>query len=109
MKQLLVGLSIVILVSLLLSFAGVGVENKQTILVSQDTVDQKKEYPVKMVVADWDKFYQGLSIAAVELRQSDRPSKNVSFVIDSVIAPLQQQILSQLRRQFSDTTSKKPK
>lgn len=108
MKQILVGLSILVLVSIILSFTG-GVNNTQPpMLDSKDTIDQKKEYPVKMAVANWDKFYQGLSITASELRQSDRPSKNVAFLIDSVIIPLQQQIASQLQKQIA-ADPKKPK
>lgn len=108
MKQILVGLSILILVSALVSFADTG-ENKNSLPQNfLDTVDPRKEYPVKMQVVNWDKYYQGLSIAANELRQSDRPSKNVAFVIDSVIFPLQQQILMQLQKQFAET-DKKPK
>lgn len=111
MKQLLVCLSIIVLVSALLSFGGPGEKIKLSSSVSAaDTVDAKREYPVKMVIANWDRFYQGLGIAASELRQSDRPSKNVAFVIDSVIFPLQQQILSQLQKQFNaDSSGKKPK
>ena len=108
MKQILVGLSIIILVSIILSFTGSVNFIQPPMLGSNDTIDQKKEYPVKMVVANWDKFYQGLSITASELRQSDRPSKNVSFIIDSVIVPLQQQIAMQLQKQIADDP-KKPK
>lgn len=110
MKQLLVCFSLVVLVSALLSFGGAGKKINISPMSSADTVDTKKEYPVKMVIANWDRYYQGLGFAANELRQSDRPSKNVAFVIDSVIFPLQQQILSQLQKQFNaDSSGKKPK
>lgn len=108
MKQLLVGLSIIVLVSVLLSFSGTGSTGEKRSQIIFDSIDAKKEYPVKMLVVNWDRYYQGLTIAANELRQSDRPSKNVAFIIDSVIGPLQQQIASQLQQQFKDA-EKKPK
>lgn len=109
MKQLLVGLSIILLVSLILSFTGVGSNSSHPLLNSRDTIDPRKEYPVKMQVVNWDKYYQGIGFAITELRQSDRPSKNTNFLIDSILSPLQQQIAIQLQRQFADTTSKKSK
>lgn len=69
-----------------------------------------KDYPVAFPITKWDGYYQGIGFAISELRKSDRPSGSTNFIVDSVLFPLQQQILLQLQRQLQaeEAAKKKP-
>lgn len=70
-----------------------------------------KEYQVLLTIQKWDGFYRGIGDVISELKRSDLPSKNVVFLTDSVLFPLQQQILMQIRQQLKaeeDAAKKKP-
>lgn len=72
------------------------------------TTNEEKKYKVELTVAQWQKHLSGFDIIAQQLRQSDLPSKNVSYILDSVIAPFQIEIITQIQQQLpKDTTKKK--
>ena len=67
-----------------------------------------KPYKVELPLEAWQQHLNGLSYIQAQLRQSDLPSKQVAFITDSIIAPLQKDIVTQVQAQLpKDSTNKK--
>lgn len=65
------------------------------------------DYKVSLPLAAWQTHLNGLAYISGQLRQSDLPSKQVAFIMDSIIAPLQRDIITQVQKQLPDSTKKK--
>ena len=55
-----------------------------------------KEYCLSLPVSQWDTWLQRLNVVANSLKQSDIPSRTTTILIDSVLAPIQNLILSKI-------------
>lgn len=66
--------------------------------------------PVKLPQNTWFGYLNGMNTIIYQLRNSDLPSRNVAFMTDSILIPMQNQIYLQLQKQLAkDTVGKKPK
>lgn len=68
-------------------------------LLAWQTHQKEKTYTVTLPMNQWIKFSNGLEQTANSLRQSDRPSREVAFLTDSVITPIWLQINQQVGEQ----------
>ncbi len=73
---------------------------------------QEKKYTVTLPLNVWIKYSNGLEQTAQSLRQSDRPSREVAYLTDSVISPIWVAINEQVGQQQQaeskkDSTNKK--
>jgi hypothetical protein len=65
--------------------------------------------PVYNSLLGWQNRLTHLNYVVNRLRQSDLPSRDVSFMTDSLIAPLMQDIYVQVNKQQADTLKNKSK
>jgi len=65
-----------------------------------------KPLTVKLTLEQWQKHLNGMQYINNVLINSDLPSRQVKYIQDSVIVPLQTDIINQVRPQI-DTTKKK--
>lgn len=79
---------------------------------------QEKTYTVALTYQGWLQLTQQIELVKGQLRQSDLPSKNVAYLSDSLLTPIQSVIGFQVGRQLDaekaaqqkkDTTISKPK
>lgn len=81
--------------------------NKKQLQVSYAPIDS---LPVRLPQATWYGYLNGMNIILQQLEMSDLQSKNVKYMRDSIIIPMQTQIYNQLQKQLAkDTVGKKPK
>lgn len=81
------------------------------------TKPKEKIYTVSLPLNGWIQLTQQLDLVKTQLRQSDIPSRNVAFISDSLLTPIQALIGSQVNAQLEaekpkaefkkDSTSKK--
>ena len=78
----------------------------------------EKTYEVRDTIGGWVKTDRGIEYVKQRVRQSDLPSKEVAFMVDSILIPLQDMIskqvspayqLEQKRIQDSVSKTQKPK
>lgn len=74
----------------------------------------QKKYKVEQSLAWWQKTLGIIDATKTTLKISDIPSKQVTFYIDSLLTPLQMEIINQVQDQLNaeikkDTTVAKPK
>jgi hypothetical protein len=72
----------------------------------------EKTYSVSLSLQKWIQVTNELDYIKAQLRQSDIPSKQVAFMSDSLLTPLQTTIGSQVNAQIQQETKKdtiKPK
>lgn len=67
---------------------------------------KEKQYTVSLTLQGWIQLTQQLDLVKNQLRQSDLPSKNVAYLSDSLLTPIQALIGSQVNAQLE---SEKPK
>jgi hypothetical protein len=74
-----------------------------------------KKYSVTLPLEDWSNKLNGIEYTKQRLRQSDLPSKETTFIIDSVLTPIQVSISSQVNavlaaeKKVIDSTNNKKK
>jgi len=69
---------------------------------------QEKVYKVELPQFKWINYVNGIEFAKQQLKVSDLPSKVVTAIIDSVLAPLQNDIVIQVNQQIKkDSVIKK--
>lgn len=77
-----------------------------------------KLYKVEQSIEWWSRTINALEAAKTQLKQSDLPSKNVVYLSDSILAPIQIEITKQVQSQLNaenaaqqkkDTTTKSKK
>jgi hypothetical protein len=73
----------------------------------KDTIPKKKNYFVAMTLDEWQLHIRYLGFIASRLRATDLPSKEVAFMTDSLIIPMQSRWISQLNPQIAADTVKK--
>lgn len=56
----------------------------------------RKNYSVSLPLEEWSKHIQGIEIAKVQLRNSDLPAKEVTYITDSILTPIQVSISQQV-------------
>lgn len=71
----------------------------------QQTIPEKK-YKVEYTLQEWGTKLQVMDYIKNTLRQSDLPSRQVAYISDSLLTPLEQEISLQVNRQVAD---EKPK
>lgn len=79
---------------------------------AQPKQNQNKLYEVKLTLTDWSTKIQYLEYIKNQLRQSDLPSKQVAFMSDSLITPIETSISQQINQQLAEEQRKdtvKPK
>jgi hypothetical protein len=74
-----------------------------------DTISPTKPYCVQLQYNGWATFSASLDYIKSQLRQTDLSSKTVSMMIDSLIAPFQNEMAKQINRQIAADTLPKPK
>lgn len=106
MKRVLVFLGIIVATSLITGA-----------LIGQQKPPVKK-YRVEQSIEWWSHALNVLEAAKTQLKQSDLPSKNVMYMADSLMAPIQMEITKQVQDQLNaerkpdvknDSTSKSKK
>lgn len=60
-----------------------------------------KLYEVKQTIEWWSRTINALEAAKTQLKQSDLPSKNVVYLTDSLMAPIQMEITKQVQDQLN--------
>ena len=65
-----------------------------------------KGFKVELPLTKWQQHLNGLSYIGNTIVNSDLPARQVKFIQDSILNPLQEDIISQVRQQI-DTTKKK--
>lgn len=81
------------------------------------TKPNEKTYSVALPLKTWIQLTQDLDVVKAQLRQSDLPAKNVAYISDSLLTPIQSMIGSQVNAQLEaekmsikkDTTKPKKK
>jgi hypothetical protein len=74
-----------------------------------------KTYTVTESIDWWQHTLNVMEAAKAQLKQSDLPSKNVVFLTDSLLVPIQMEMTKQIQAQLNaeqnkaDTTISKPK
>lgn len=58
-----------------------------------------KKYKVELSLQDWGTNVQHIEYTKNALRQSDLPSRQVAYITDSLLTPLEQEISLQVKRQ----------
>jgi hypothetical protein len=61
---------------------------------------KEKTYTVTLPLHGWIQLTQQLDVVKMQLRQSDLPSKNVAYISDSLLTPIQSLIGSQVNAQL---------
>lgn len=75
--------------------------------------NQKKEtpkYTVTLSVEEWNAVLNGLEATKNYLKTSNSPAKDVTYLGDSILTPIQQRFVAQINLQIqqqADTTKKK--
>lgn len=69
-------------------------------------VKQEKKYSVSLTKNQWIQLTQQLEFIKSNLRQTDLPSRNVAYISDSLLTPIQAIIGSQVNAQLE---AEKPK
>lgn len=77
-----------------------------TTMVSQPPNPTDKKYKVEFTLQEWGVKFQQIDYIKNTLRQSDLPSRQVAFITDSLLTPLQQEISLQVNQQVA---AEKPK
>lgn len=77
--------------------------------VGETIVNRTDSIPVYNSLIGWQNRLTHLNYVVNRLRQSDLPSRDVSFMTDSLISPLMQDIYVQVMRQQADTLKSNPK
>lgn len=85
-------LLLAILIPILFSFIGGPVE---------------KSYKVELPLQKWEKYFQGMEATRQLLTNSDLPYKTVSYLTDSILTPLNNEIAIQIQAQLAKDTTKK--
>lgn len=74
---------------------------------------QEKNYTVTLPLDKWSNYVNGLEITKQQLRNSDLPAKQVTYITDSILTPIQisisQQINATLAAEAKIKDSIKPK
>lgn len=70
------------------------------------TKPKEKTYTVSLSLQGWVQLTQQLDLVKTQLRQSDLPSKNVAYMTDSLLTPIQALIGQQVNAQLE---AEKPK
>lgn len=55
-----------------------------------------KLYNVSLPLEEWSKHIQGIEITKIQLRNSDLPAKQVTYITDSILTPIQVSISQQV-------------
>lgn len=76
------------------------------VLQAQTKPNKEKQYTVSLPLKGWIQLTQQLDLVKNQLRQSDLPSKNVAYLSDSLLTPIQALIGSQVNAQLE---AEKPK
>lgn len=85
-------------------------DNKQKPLIAGANYAPKDSIPVKLPQATWYGYLNGMNVILQQLEMSDLQSKNVKYMRDSIIIPMQNEIYLQVQKQLAkDTVGKKPK
>lgn len=71
--------------------------------VGKTIVSRTDSIPVYNSLIGWQNRLTHLNYVVNRLRQSDLPSRDVSFMTDSLISPLMQDIYVQVMKQQADT------
>lgn len=88
MKRVLVFLSIIVIVA----FA--------TWSLKSQIRQEDKRYKVEMTMPEWLAKLDQIEWIKLQIKQSDIPSKNAVFAVDSFLTPLTQQIAFQINMQL---------
>lgn len=81
-QKILLGLAIIIAIS------GITMAFKE--------YQARKNYSVSLPLEEWSKHIQGIEITKVQLRNSDLPAKQVTYITDSILSPIQIAISQQV-------------
>jgi hypothetical protein len=63
-----------------------------------------KLYKVEQSIEWWSRTINALEAAKTQLKQSDLPSKNVAYLTDSLMIPIQMEITKQVQDQLNAET-----
>jgi hypothetical protein len=74
--------------------------------VSAQQKPPEKKYSVTLSLQNWIQITNELDYIKSQLRQSDLPSKQVAFMSDSLLTPLQTTIGQQVNAQIQQETKK---
>ena len=66
-----------------------------------------KTYKVELPLEVWQQHLNGLSYVQAQIENSDMTGRQIKFIRDSIIAPLQKDIISQVQTQLPKDTIKK--
>jgi Na+-transporting methylmalonyl-CoA/oxaloacetate decarboxylase gamma subunit len=61
----------------------------------------EKKYEVKQTIDWWQHTLNVMEAAKTQLKQSDLPSKNVVYLTDSLLAPIQMEMTKQIQDQLN--------
>lgn len=82
-----------------------------TLALKAQNKQKEKQYTVALPLQGWIQLTQQLEVVKNQLRQSDIPSKNVVYMTDSLLTPIQtligQQVNGQLEAEKQKTEVKK--
>ncbi len=95
-------------IGITIAFAGI----TWALKVSAQQKPPDKKYKVVQSIEWWSHALNVLEAAKTQLKQSDLPSKNVMFMTDSLLAPIQIEITKQVQDQLNAELKKdstKPK
>lgn len=92
--------------SFLMSFSFKGNQGGELTGTRYDTISPTKQYEVKMLWNDWANKIQILNYISNTLKKTDLPARDVSFIADSLLAPLVKNISEQLLIQQAKDTLK---
>lgn len=70
------------------------------------TKSAEKKYTVTQSIEWWSHALNVLEAAKTQLKQSDLPSKNVVYMADSLMAPIQMEITKQVQDQLNAERAK---
>lgn len=73
------------------------------------TKPEEKKYKVEQSIEWWNRALNAIEAAKAQLRQSDLPSKNVAFLSDSLLTPIQFEMTRQIQDQWNAERAKETK
>lgn len=77
---------------------------------AEDTINPQKIYNVGAFYSNWNNVVIGIDATITELKLSNRPSAGTNFLIDSLLVPLRNTIVSQVNKQIvADSARSSPK
>lgn len=85
-----------------------------TAIVTGNKKAEEKSYKVELPLSEWVKHDRGMEYIKSAIRLSDLPSKQTSFIIDSILTPFQSAIGNQINpilqqeQKVKDSLNKKP-